>query len=76
MGGGADGHGDGDEHGGGFYIRGNDTHTVGLFVLEELPTHFGRFEVAARIDHVRSSTDDLDEARDIDKFITRAQLKQ
>lgn len=60
------GHGDGDEHGGGFYIRGNDTRTVGLFVLEELPTHFGRFEIAARVDHVRSSTDDLGEARDID----------
>lgn len=61
-----EGHGHGGGHSDGFYIRGNDTRTLGLFMLEERPTHFGRFEVAARIDHVRSSTDNLDEARDID----------
>lgn len=59
-------HGGGGGHSDGFYIRGNDTRTVGLFVLEERPTHFGRFEVAARVDHVRSSSDKLSEDRDID----------
>lgn len=58
------GHGSG--HSDGFYVRNNNTRTVGLFMVEERPTDFGRFEVAVRIDHVRSSSDDLSQGRDID----------
>ncbi len=60
---------EGEGHGGhsdGFYIRDNDTRTVGLFILEERPTDFGRFEVAVRVDHVRSSPSVLNQGRDID----------
>ncbi|MEX1200892.1 MAG: TonB-dependent receptor [Methylophaga sp.] len=60
------GHG-GDEHGSeGFYVRANKTQSFGLFVLEELPTDFGRLEFAARIDHVNSDPSRLDEERHID----------
>lgn len=67
---GADGEGHGGhDHGGhsdGFYIRDTDTRSMGLFVLEERPTDFGRLEFAARIDHVRSDPTTLGEERHID----------
>lgn len=67
---GADGEGHGGhDHGGhsdGFYIRDTDTRSMGLFVLEERPTDFGRLEFAARIDHVRFDPTTLGEERHID----------
>lgn len=60
------GHGHGGHGGDGFYIRDNDTRSMGMFVLEELPTDFGRLEFAARVDHVRSDPVTLDEERHID----------
>ena len=57
------GHDHGHDHGhshGDFYIRNNDTRTWGLFVLEERPTNFGRIELAARVEHVRSTPEALD----------------
>ncbi len=60
------GHG-GDEHGDeGFYVRANKTQSWGIFLLEELPTDFGRLEFAARIDHVDSDPSVLDEERHIE----------
>jgi iron complex outermembrane recepter protein len=43
----------------GFYVRPNDTQTMAAFLLEELPTDFGRVELGARIERVRSSADDV-----------------
>ncbi len=61
-----EGHG-GHGHGGdGFYIRDNDTRSMGLFALEERLTDFGRLEFAARVDHVRSDPVALGEERHID----------
>ena len=42
-----------------FYVRPNRTRTLAAFVLEELPTDFGRIELGARIDRVRSNPDTL-----------------
>lgn len=63
-----EGHGHGGHgHGGeGFYVRDNDTRSMGLFVLEERLTDFGRLEFAARVDHVRSDPSTLAEERHID----------
>lgn len=71
---GAAGEGHSHSHGGGghsggahthgeqsFYIRDNTTRSVGLFVLEERPTDFGRLEFATRLDHVRSNPSDVGE---------------
>lgn len=60
---GGHGHGHGSD---GFYIRDNDTRSMGLFVLEERLTEFGRLEFAARLDHVRSDPVSLTEERHID----------
>lgn len=43
----------------GFYVRPNETQTLAAFLLEELPTDFGRVELGARIERVRSSADDV-----------------
>ena len=43
----------------GFYVRPNVTHTLAAFTLQELPTQFGRLEFGARVDRVRSSSDDV-----------------
>jgi len=60
------GHG-GEEHGSeGFYVRANKTQSFGAFLLEELPTDFGRLEFAARIDHVDSDPSRLAEERHIE----------
>ncbi len=60
------GHG-GEEHGSeGFYVRANKTQSFGIFLLEELPTDFGRLEFAARIDHVDSDPSRLAEERHIE----------
>ena len=42
-----------------FYVRPNVTRTLAAFVLEELPTHFGRVEFGARVDRVRSDPEDV-----------------
>jgi len=42
-----------------FYVRPNVTRTLAAFVLEELPTNFGRLEFGARIDRVRANPDDV-----------------
>ncbi|EMR13444.1 Zinc-regulated outer membrane receptor [Methylophaga lonarensis MPL] len=61
-----EGHGHGHGHGDdGFYVRNNDTRTWGLFVLEERPTDFGRIELAARLEQVRSNPKSLGDERDI-----------
>lgn len=60
------GHGGGEHGGEGFYVRANKTQSFGAFLLEELPTDFGRLEFAARIDHVESEPSTLDEERHID----------
>jgi iron complex outermembrane receptor protein len=43
----------------GFYVRPNRTRTLAAFLLEELPTGFGRFEVGARIERERSRAEDF-----------------
>ena len=43
----------------GFYVRPNVTRTLAAFTLQELPTQFGRLEFGARVDRVRSSSDDV-----------------
>ncbi|MGY6631526.1 MAG: TonB-dependent receptor [Wenzhouxiangella sp.] len=43
----------------GFYVRPNETQTLAAFLIEELPTDFGRIELGARIERVRSSADDV-----------------
>ncbi|MDX1572809.1 MAG: TonB-dependent receptor [Methylophaga sp.] len=64
---GAGHHHGGGEHGDeGFYVRANKTQSFGAFLLEELPTDFGRLEFAARIDHVDSDPSVLDEERHIE----------
>lgn len=50
----------------GFYIRPTDTKSLGLFILEERPTSFGRVELAARVDRVRASSANLAEDRTVD----------
>ena len=60
------GHGGGEHGGEGFYVRANKTQSFGAFLLEELPTDFGRLEFAARVDHVDSDPQALDEERHID----------
>lgn len=47
------------EDGEAFYVRPNVTRTLAAFVLEELPTRFGRLEFGARIDRVRADPDDV-----------------
>ncbi|MGY6629875.1 MAG: TonB-dependent receptor [Wenzhouxiangella sp.] len=42
-----------------FYVRPNVTRTLAAFVLEELPTSFGRLEFGARIDRVRANPDEV-----------------
>ena len=57
------GHGhDGD----GFYVRDNDSRSLGIFALEERLTDFGRLEFAARVDHVSFDPRHLDDERHID----------
>lgn len=63
---GGHGHGGHDHGAEGFYVRDNDTRSLGLFVLEERLTDFGRLEFAARVDHVRSDPSTLAEERHID----------
>lgn len=60
------GHGGHDHGSEGFYVRANKTQSFGAFLLEELPTDFGRLEFAARIDHVDSDPQALDEERHIE----------
>ena len=43
----------------GFYVRPNVTRTLAAFVLEELPTDFGRVELGARVERVRSNPEDV-----------------
>ncbi len=43
----------------GFYVRPNTTRTTSLFLVEELPTDFGRIELGARVERERSSADDV-----------------
>ena len=43
----------------GFYVRPNVTRTLAGFVLEELPTNFGRIELGARVERVRSNPEDV-----------------
>lgn len=62
------GHGHEHEHehsSDGFYVRDNDTTSWGLFLLEERPTDFGRIELAARVERVRSNPRRLSGDRDI-----------
>ena len=40
-----------------FYVRPNRTRSTALFVLEELPTGFGRLELGARVERERSDPD-------------------
>lgn len=47
----------------GFYVRPNTTRTTSVFLVEELPTDFGRLEFGARIERERSSPDDVFESR-------------
>ncbi|MCH8479293.1 MAG: TonB-dependent receptor, partial [Wenzhouxiangella sp.] len=42
----------------GFYVRPNVTRTLSAFLVEELPTNFGRLEFGGRIERVRSAPDD------------------
>ena len=43
----------------GFYVRPNNTRTTSLFLIEELPTDFGRIELGTRVERERSSPDDV-----------------
>lgn len=43
----------------GFYVRPNVSRTTSLFIVEELPTNFGRIELGARVDRDRYSADDV-----------------
>ena len=43
----------------GFYVRPNVTRTLAGFILEELPTDFGRVELGARIERVRANPEDV-----------------
>ncbi len=43
----------------GFYVRPNETRTLAAFLLEELPTDFGRIELGARVERVRSNPEDV-----------------
>lgn len=43
----------------GFYVRPNMTRTTSLFLLEELPTDFGRIELGARVERERSDPDQV-----------------
>lgn len=43
----------------GFYVRPNVTRTLAAFVVEELPTDFGRIELGARVERVRSNPEDV-----------------
>jgi iron complex outermembrane receptor protein len=63
-------------HGGGFYVRENETSSFGLFALEKRDTSFGSIELAARLDYVDSSTSDLDEEREIHIEATDEELIQ
>ncbi len=42
-----------------FYVRPNNTRSMALFALEELPTSFGRLEFGARLERERSDPDDV-----------------
>lgn len=42
-----------------FYVRPNQTRSLAAFAVEELPTDFGRIELAARIERERSRADDV-----------------
>ncbi len=42
-----------------FYVRPNVTRALAAFVLEELPTNFGRLEFGARVDRVRANPEDV-----------------
>lgn len=61
-----EGHGGHGHAGDGFYVRDTDSRSMGLFVLEERLTDFGRVELAARVDHVRFDPSNLDDERHID----------
>lgn len=41
----------------GFYVRPTDTRSTSIFLLEELPTDFGKLEFGARVGRETSSTD-------------------
>lgn len=43
----------------GFYVRPNDSSTLAAFIVEELPTDFGRIELGARVERVKSSPEDV-----------------
>ena len=43
----------------GFYVRPNVTRTLAAFLVEELPTDFGRIELGARVERVRSNSEDV-----------------
>ncbi len=43
----------------GFYVRPNESRTLAAFLVEELPTDFGRLELGARIERVRSNPQDV-----------------
>jgi iron complex outermembrane recepter protein len=43
----------------GFYVRPVRTRTTSLFVIEELPTDFGRVELGARVEWERSNPEDV-----------------
>lgn len=47
----------GDERG--FYVRPNESRSMALFSVQELPTEFGKLEFGARIGHERFSPDDV-----------------
>lgn len=61
-----EGHAEEGHAGDGFYVRDNDSRSVGLFALEERLTDFGRLEFAARLDHVRFDPRSLADERHID----------
>lgn len=42
-----------------YYIRPNRTRTTALFLLEELPTGFGRLEFGARVERTRTTARDI-----------------
>jgi iron complex outermembrane receptor protein len=62
----AEGGGHGGHGHGGFYIRDTDTKSAAVFLLEERLTDYGRWEFAARMDHVKAEPSKLDEERDLD----------
>lgn len=43
----------------GFYVRPTNTRTASLFLVEELPTDFGRIEIGARIERESSDPDNV-----------------